>query len=177
MTTEQLQQYVVRYLDEATGAITAARIEAADEQAAWEQAARNAELGDSTVLSVETQAAFTARVDTRVRRRRGSAGVAEVEVGSRKIGHVRRFPDRRWRGLPLNEGWPSYDDEAIYELRVGYPSAVEAAEALAAAVLAAPAPARCQWFALCENEATGTTPHPVLGDVPTCPRCAALAAS
>lgn len=73
-----------------------------------------------------------------VRRRRGDRGVAAVEVGSKKIGHVRRFPDRRWRGLPLNESWPSHDDATIYELQVGYPSAVEAAEALAAAVLTAP---------------------------------------
>lgn len=35
----------------------------------------------------------------------------------------------------------------------------------------------CMWFARCENPATGTTPHPVLGDVPTCARCAAFAAS
>jgi hypothetical protein len=30
----------------------------------------------------------------------------------------------------------------------------------------------CQWFALCDNEAVGTVGHPVLGDVPTCQRCA-----
>jgi hypothetical protein len=29
----------------------------------------------------------------------------------------------------------------------------------------------CAWFAYCENPATGVTPHPVLGDVPTCDRC------
>jgi hypothetical protein len=29
----------------------------------------------------------------------------------------------------------------------------------------------CQWFALCENVATTTRPHPVLGDVPICDRC------
>lgn len=34
---------------------------------------------------------------------------------------------------------------------------------------------RCQWFLRCDNAATGTTPHPVLGDVPTCDRCAAFA--
>jgi hypothetical protein len=32
-------------------------------------------------------------------------------------------------------------------------------------------PYECQWFAYCTNEATGTTPHPILGDVPTCDRC------
>lgn len=31
----------------------------------------------------------------------------------------------------------------------------------------------CEWFALCTNEATHTEPHPILGDVPICDRCAA----
>ena len=31
---------------------------------------------------------------------------------------------------------------------------------------------RCQWFALCMNDAAVLVPHPVLGDVPTCHRCA-----
>ena len=30
---------------------------------------------------------------------------------------------------------------------------------------------RCQWFLLCDQTATGTTPHPVMGPVPTCDRC------
>lgn len=30
----------------------------------------------------------------------------------------------------------------------------------------------CQWFALCDNHAATTEPHPVLGDVPICNRCA-----
>lgn len=34
---------------------------------------------------------------------------------------------------------------------------------------------RCRWFARCDRPATGTTPHPVFGDVPTCDRCAAFA--
>jgi len=29
----------------------------------------------------------------------------------------------------------------------------------------------CGWFASCENPATGTAPHPILGDVPTCDNC------
>lgn len=29
----------------------------------------------------------------------------------------------------------------------------------------------CAWFVLCTRPATGTTPHPVLGDVRTCDRC------
>jgi hypothetical protein len=29
----------------------------------------------------------------------------------------------------------------------------------------------CRWFALCDHEAVGTVPHPVLGDVPACQRC------
>lgn len=32
----------------------------------------------------------------------------------------------------------------------------------------------CMWFALCDNDATTTRPHGVLGDVPICDRCAAL---
>ncbi len=31
----------------------------------------------------------------------------------------------------------------------------------------------CQWFALCDNQATGTLAHPILGEVPICDRCAA----
>lgn len=34
-----------------------------------------------------------------------------------------------------------------------------------------PAPLRCEWFLLCENDATTTRPHPVLGAVPICARC------
>lgn len=30
----------------------------------------------------------------------------------------------------------------------------------------------CEWYALCRNVATGTTRHPILGDVPICDRCA-----
>lgn len=33
---------------------------------------------------------------------------------------------------------------------------------------------RCQWFSACRNAAAGTVVHPVLGDVPTCGRCADL---
>lgn len=29
----------------------------------------------------------------------------------------------------------------------------------------------CEWFVLCDHEATGTRPHPILGDVPICDRC------
>lgn len=30
----------------------------------------------------------------------------------------------------------------------------------------------CQWFAKCTNVATRTVKHPILGEVPTCERCA-----
>lgn len=30
---------------------------------------------------------------------------------------------------------------------------------------------RCEWFAGCTSPATGTTPHPVIGQVPTCFKC------
>ncbi|MHB8538168.1 MAG: JAB domain-containing protein [Candidatus Dormibacteria bacterium] len=33
----------------------------------------------------------------------------------------------------------------------------------------------CRWFLRCGRPATGMTPHPILGDVPTCDRCAAFA--
>lgn len=33
------------------------------------------------------------------------------------------------------------------------------------------APGLCRWFAMCMNEATGTEPHPTLGDVKICTRC------
>lgn len=30
----------------------------------------------------------------------------------------------------------------------------------------------CEWFARCGNEAWSLEPHPILGDVPICQRCA-----
>lgn len=32
----------------------------------------------------------------------------------------------------------------------------------------------CAWFVRCTNDADGTLPHPILGDVPCCNRCASL---
>ena len=31
---------------------------------------------------------------------------------------------------------------------------------------------RCEWFALCDHVAAGVVHHPILGNVPTCQRCA-----
>lgn len=33
----------------------------------------------------------------------------------------------------------------------------------------------CRWFLLCDNPATCTVAHPILGSVPCCARCAAKA--
>ena len=33
----------------------------------------------------------------------------------------------------------------------------------------------CQWFLRCYNAATTTVPHPILGNVPCCAKCAAFA--
>ena len=30
----------------------------------------------------------------------------------------------------------------------------------------------CHWYALCDRPAAGIVEHPILGDVPTCGRCA-----
>lgn len=35
-------------------------------------------------------------------------------------------------------------------------------------------PTTCQWFALCDNVATTTQAHPILGEVPICARCATV---
>lgn len=31
----------------------------------------------------------------------------------------------------------------------------------------------CEWWLLCDHEATHVHPHPILGDVPICDRCEA----
>jgi hypothetical protein len=33
-------------------------------------------------------------------------------------------------------------------------------------------PIKCRWFVMCENHAVTTEPHPTLGAVPICRRCA-----
>ena len=30
---------------------------------------------------------------------------------------------------------------------------------------------KCEWFLVCDNTATKTRSHPILGDVPICDRC------
>ena len=42
---------------------------------------------------------------------------------------------------------------------------------IAPAVHQAPDYGVCQWFAKCGRTATNKTPHPILGEVPTCLRC------
>ncbi|HWE82649.1 MAG TPA: hypothetical protein VG265_13450 [Gaiellaceae bacterium] len=37
-------------------------------------------------------------------------------------------------------------------------------------------PAGCRWFALCTNQADRLVPHPALGFVPCCARCAEVGA-
>lgn len=34
---------------------------------------------------------------------------------------------------------------------------------------------QCTWFARCPNDATHLVPHPIIGYVPACDRCAAFA--
>lgn len=34
----------------------------------------------------------------------------------------------------------------------------------------------CEWFALCDHPADGVVWHPILGEVPTCLRCADMLA-
>lgn len=36
-------------------------------------------------------------------------------------------------------------------------------------------PGLCEWFLKCSNPATTVTPHPILGNVPTCQSCADFA--
>lgn len=36
-------------------------------------------------------------------------------------------------------------------------------------------PMKCQWFLRCLQPATTTVKHPILGDVPCCAKCKALA--
>lgn len=41
--------------------------------------------------------------------------------------------------------------------------------------MGAPVVPTCAWFALCANDADGVVDHPILGQVPTCTRCATKA--
>jgi hypothetical protein len=57
-----------------------------------------------------------------------------------------------------NEGWLTLTQHDGY---VSYPSNSGGEDR-----------APCMWFALCDNDAATTRPHPILGDVPICTRCA-----
>lgn len=94
----------------------------------------------------------------------------------------------RWESLPegsftiqtLNHNWRG-TVITKYELSGPYitPSlfnTLEAAQAQAEAG-SKPAPQQCQWFLHCENPATTTQHHPILGDLHVCDRCKKFASA
>lgn len=86
-------------------------------------------------------------------------GWRTVEASQRATGEIRglrRAADLLARALGLAEV---------------YPDALDTAEPAPAA----PDLGECQWFAGCERPAAGHVTHPILGEVPTCHRCAEFA--
>lgn len=80
--------------------------------------------------------------------------------------------DRRgdWH-LVVRSDQPSDEPDGIWKV-TGPNSMHTAALARAAEEIHHDPEGRCEWYALCPNPADGTVKHPVLGDVPTCQRCA-----
>jgi hypothetical protein len=68
----------------------------------------------------------------------------------------------------LKEGWV-FKRGRMAECRTGHFHTVEDFKFAEPVKVA---PDACQWFALCDNPAVTTEPHPVLGAVPICQRCA-----
>jgi hypothetical protein len=83
------------------------------------------------------------------------------QVHAAEPSHVSPHSGRQVFAVVCGEYVEHYTDEVVREV-------VEAPVVEAPAVEVAV----CDWFALCENDAVGTTPHPILGDVLVCARCA-----
>jgi hypothetical protein len=76
-----------------------------------------------------------------------------IEQGGFGMGRV--TSDENDRAMAAQHEADTWDDEAVVHEELSDE----------------PADVACQWFALCENPATGATSHPILGNVATCDRC------
>lgn len=54
----------------------------------------------------------------------------------------------------------------------GYRAAAKSIQQAASRLALSINPTGCEWFGTCENPAVTHIPHPILGAVPTCQRCA-----
>jgi hypothetical protein len=90
------------------------------------------------------------------------------ELGFRKLAMGKSFC---WRVVNLKTG----EDIGQWSSRsalLADPMLADIAKEIGATLIGAD---KCRWFLKCAETATGTTPHPILGDVPTCDGCAAWA--